>query len=188
VSFVLVVIVRLELKDIKGGELEQGYSCSLTDFPDLAMLAEEEGPRFREPLVFKLRLQKTGKFVEVDGRLDAVVGLNCGRCLQDFEQLLSDSFSVTFVPQVKDCDADEEVELEADELGLIPYVDETLELRDMLQEQLLMAVPISPLCKMTCNGLCPECGTNLNTETCDCTRKPFNNKFTALADMKFKKS
>jgi uncharacterized protein len=188
VSFALVVTVQLELKDIKGGELEQEYSCSLVDFPELNLFTEDGGPRFREPMVFKLRLQQTGKFVEVDGHLDAVVALSCGRCLQDFDLSLSESFSVTFVPRRKDNETDEEVELEADELGLVSYDDETLELRDTLQEQLLMAVPISPLCKKTCKGLCPECGTNLNIETCNCTRKPFNNKFTALAAMEFKKS
>ena len=180
--------MRLELKDIKGGELEQEYSCALADFPELSVFTEDEGARFSEPLEFKLRLQQTGKFVEVDGHLDAVVGLNCGRCLQDFDLSLSESFSVTFVPQLKDNETEEEVELGADELELVPYVDETLELRDTLQEQLLMAVPISPLCKETCKGLCPECGINLNIKKCDCTKKLFNNKFTALADIKFKKS
>lgn len=182
-----MVTLQLELKDIKGGELEQEYSCSLTDFPELNLFAKDGGPRFSEPLVFNLRLQKTGEFVEVDGHLDAVVNLNCGRCLQDFECSLSEPFSVTFVPRVEKNEIEEERELEVDELGLVTYVDETLELRDTLQEQLLILVPISPLCKQTCKGLCPECGTNLNVEVCNCTRKPFNNKFTALAGMEFKK-
>lgn len=180
--------MQLELKDIKGGELEQEYSCSLVDFPELNLFIEDGGPRFSEPLVFKLRLQKTGKYVEVDGHFDAVVGLSCSRCLQSFDQSLSESFSVTFVPQQKENATDEEVELKADELGLVAYEDETLELRDTLQEQLLMAVPISPLCQQDCKGLCPECGSNLNFETCHCSRKPFNNKFAALAAMEFKKS
>ena len=180
--------MQLELKDIKGGKLEQEYSCCLTDFPELNLLAKDGGPRFSEPLVFNLRLQKTGKFVEVDGHLDAVVSLNCGRCLQSFDQSLSESFSVTFVPRQKENETDEDIELKADELGLVAYNDETLELGDTLQEQLLLAVPISPLCQQDCKGLCPECGTNLNIETCHCSRKPFNNKFTALAGMEFKKS
>ncbi|SEA66853.1 uncharacterized protein SAMN05660420_02799 [Desulfuromusa kysingii] len=180
--------MQVELKDIKGGVLEQEYSCSLTDFPDLNMLAQVDGPKYLDPQVFKLRLQRTGKFVEVDGHLDAVVRLNCGRCLQDFEKTVSESFSVTFVPQVEDEEVDDEVELEADDLGLVVYAEETLDFRDTLQEQLLMAVPIKPLCAKTCQGLCPECGKNLNIEKCSCTKKPFNNKFTALAGIDFKKT
>ncbi|MFK5925277.1 MAG: DUF177 domain-containing protein [Desulfuromusa sp.] len=180
--------MRLDLKDIKGGELEQGYSCSLNDFPDISLLAEDGEPKFREPLAFQLRFQRTGKLVEVDGHLDAAVTLQCGRCLQSFERLLSEQFVLTFVPQSKDGQTEEEVELEADELGLVVYADETLELLEPLQEQLIIAVPISPLCKKTCQGLCPECGTNLNVKKCNCIRKPFNNKFTVLTDMNFKKS
>ncbi|WP_321370891.1 DUF177 domain-containing protein [uncultured Desulfuromusa sp.] len=180
--------MRLELKDIKGGMLEQDYSCTLDEFPDLINLVEKDAPKFQEPLVFKLRLQRTGKYVEVDGHLDAVVGLNCGRCLQDFELSLSESFSVTFVPRGNEDEPEEEIELDADELGLVTYVDETIELHDTLQEQLLMAVPISPLCHEGCRGLCPECGTNLNIEKCHCTGKIFNNKFNALAGIDFKRT
>ena len=178
--------MRLELKDIKGDGLEQAFSCTLPDFPELAALVAEGGPVFEGALTFELRFQRTGQFVEVDGHLEALVGLKCGRCLQGFEQPLSEFFSLTFIPQVDESECDEEVELEGEELGLIPYQDDIIELHDPLQEQLLMAIPIRPLCAESCCGLCPECGNNLNIDTCDCARKPFNNKFTALAGMNFK--
>ena len=180
--------MHLELKDIKGDGLEQVYTCALSDFPDLEAMVDEGGPVFNEPLIFKLRFQRTGQFVEVDGHFNAVVELKCGRCLQGFKQSLSEAFTLTFVPQSNDAESDEEeIELEAEELGLTPYSEETLKLRDPLQEQLLMAIPISPLCDKLCQGLCPECGGNRNNKACNCTRKPFNNKFTALAGMDFKK-
>ncbi|MEA3544802.1 MAG: DUF177 domain-containing protein [Thermodesulfobacteriota bacterium] len=180
--------MRLELKDIKGEGLEQGYSCSLSEFPDLSAIAEGGGPKFSEPLVFKLRLQRTGTFVEVDGCLDAVVTLKCGRCLQGFELPLSELFTLTFVPCLPgDNETEEEVELETGDLGLITYADEVLELQDPLQEQLLMAVPISPVCQSSCKGLCPECGTDLNVMRCGCVRTPFNSKFTVLANIDCKK-
>ena len=181
--------MQLELKDIKGGELEQEYSCSLDEFSDLAVIAKAGGPRFGEALFFQLRFQRSGQFVEVDASLEAVVELQCGRCLQDFKHPLAESFSLTFVPQPEDDESGEEdVELETNELGLIPYRDEILKLQEPLQEQLLMAVPISPICKASCRGLCPSCGVNLNIEKCDCVRKPFNNKFNILADIDFKKT
>ncbi len=181
--------MRLELKDLKEGLLEQEYSCGSKDFPVLSELADEADVRFREPLYFKLRLQKTGQIVEVDGSLSAAVGLKCGRCLQPFEQQLAADFALTFSPLVeREEDAAEEVELEADELGLIYYRDEILELREPLQEQLIMSVPIGPCCQEKCQGLCPECGTDLNKAKCTCAKKPFNNKFGALADLKVEKS
>ncbi len=181
--------MQLELKDIKGGELEQEYSCSSSEFPDLTVLAEEGGPKFNEPLYFRLRFQRLGQYVEVDASLKAVVVLQCGRCLQFFEQSLVESFSLTFVPQSESDEiTEEDVELATDDLGLITYQDDILRLQEPLQEQLLMAVPISPICKKSCRGLCPSCGMDLNIEECHCVRKPFNNKFNVLADIDFKKS
>ena len=181
--------MQFELKDIKGGELEQEYSCSLGEFPDLAVITEEGGPKFSEPLIFQLRFQRSGQFIEVDASLEAVVELQCGRCLQGFKQHLDESFSLTFVPHHKEDEAgEEEVELETSELGLIPYRDEVLKLQEPLQEQLLMAVPISPICKTSCRGLCPSCGMNLNIAECGCVRKTFNNKFNILANIDFKKT
>ncbi len=178
--------MKLELKDIKGGCLEQDYVFTLVDFPELQELAAEGAVVFHEPIKFHLRFQKSGLIVEVDGSLAATLTLSCGRCLGQYEQEISETFALTFTPDAKEHDAEEEIELEADELGLILYRDEVLELTDPLQEQLLMAIPISPLCRQECQGLCSECGVNLNVASCSCEKKIFNNKFSALAGMRLK--
>ncbi len=180
--------MRLELKDIKGGVLEQESQCSVADFPELISIAGQDGPTFRDPLTIRLRFQLTGQIVELDGHIDAVVTLRCGRCLEFFEHSVSESFSLTFTPHLDGVENEEELELDAEELGLTVYHDEALDLRDPLQEQLIMAIPISPLCSNGCQGLCPECGVNHNKDRCDCTGRPFNNKFTALSGIDFKKA
>lgn len=178
--------MRLELKDIKGGLYEQDYTCSLNDFPELLEMKEQGGPEFIEPLNFHLRFQKSGQIVELDGDLSTEIKLSCGRCLQPFVHKATESFALTFSPVPEQATDEEEVELEADELGLIIYQDEAIELIESLQEQLIMSIPISPLCSGGCQGLCSECGLNLNDDRCTCEKKPFNNKFSALADLKFK--
>ena len=45
---------------------------------------------------------------------------------------------------------------------------ETVNLWPLLREDLILAVPITVLCKEDCRGLCPSCGIDLNTSTCDC--------------------
>ena len=179
--------MRLELKDIKEGILEQEYSCSPDEFPELVTLAEEGGPQYHQPIMFRLRFQRIGQLVEVDGTLDATVRLKCGRCLEEFEQTVSETFSLTFTPQPDAMECDDEMELADEDLGLINYKDEILELHGPLQEQLILAIPISPLCGNKCQGLCPECGVNLNEQKCHCVRKVFNNKFTQLAGLDFTK-
>jgi uncharacterized protein len=179
--------MRLELKDIKGGVLEQDYSCTLNDFPDLIALAEEGGPQFEEPIAFHLRLQRTGQMVEVDGRVSATLQLSCGRCLKRFKQKVSDTFALTFSPLTEESPTEDEIELESEELGLIVYHDDILDLRGPLQEQLLMTIPISPVCDAGCPGLCHECGADLNIAQCGCKKKIFNNKFSVLADISLDK-
>lgn len=179
-------VMHLELKDIKGGVLEQEYTCSVADFPELRDMKEQGGPEFRGPLAFHLRFQKSGQIVELEGSFTAEIILNCGRCLQDFSRKVSESFALTFSPVAGEEADEEDVELDAEELGLITYKGETIELTGSLQEQLVMAVPIGPVCREACRGLCPECGRNLNDDSCHCERRPFNNKFSALAGLKLK--
>jgi uncharacterized protein len=38
----------------------------------------------------------------------------------------------------------------------------------LLREQFYLALPMKPLCREDCKGLCPQCGTNLNTGSCEC--------------------
>ena len=180
-------ILQLELKDIKSRGLEQEFSCAPKDFPELLELAAAGGPVFHDPIRFYLRLQRCGQLVETDGNFSAAVSLTCGRCLQPYVQALKESFSLTFAPCPEQPDYAEEVELEAEQLGLIYYTEnETLYLRAPLQEQLLLALPIRPLCQQDCRGLCPECGESLNAQQCGCVTKTFNNKFSVLADLKLK--
>jgi len=178
--------VRLELRELKDGCLEQLYCCSADEFSILLELQAEEQVKVVQPICFQLRLQKSGQIVEVDGQLQSRAGLVCGRCLQPFETDIRSDFALTFTPLVtqQEMTADEEVELDADELGLIYYKDETLDLLQPLQEQIIMALPIRPVCDPGCLGLCPECGCDLNKEKCSCVKQPFNNKFAALAGLK----
>lgn len=178
--------MRLEIKDIKGGVLEQDYSCTFADFPELKAMSDHGGPAFVEPFSFYLRFQRTGQLVELEGRVKADIHLSCGRCLKGFRLPVEDSFALTFSPVPQEGVDEEEVELDADELGLITYHDDVLDLRASLLEQLVMAVPISPVCRDECQGLCPECGLDLNDSHCSCEKKVFNNKFSVLAGLKLK--
>lgn len=184
--------MRLELKDIKDGSLRETLSYPVSDFPVLAEMEQRGEIGFGDPLRFELRFQKAGQLVEVDGHFETRVTLGCSRCLQDYTTELAGDFALTFTPyaeeQHAERDEEEEVELEADELGLVYYRDEVLELLPPLQDQLVMALPISPLCSDSCAGLCPECGCNLNEERCSCEKKVFNNKFSALAGLKIEPS
>ncbi|MFO7813128.1 MAG: DUF177 domain-containing protein [Pelovirga sp.] len=178
--------MQLELKHIKGGQLEQDYQCAVGDFPELQELANTGDCVYRDPIRLLLRFIQSGRMVEVSGHIQATLELTCGGCLGSFEYALAEDFDLTFVPEVEPTEPALEQELETDELGLIPYREDRLELLTPVQEQLLLAVPMHPLCSATCRGLCPVCGVDLNTSSCRCEKKIFNNKFGALAQIKGK--
>jgi uncharacterized protein len=62
-------------------------------------------------------------------------------------------------------------EVTEDDLDTAFYRDGVIDLRELVREQIYLLLPMKPLCKEACAGLCPVCGTNLNTGSCDCPRE-----------------
>jgi uncharacterized protein len=59
-------------------------------------------------------------------------------------------------------------------------IDFTADIRDAI----ILAIPIKILCREDCKGLCPQCGQNLNSETCNCVVKKVNPQWAALSTLK----
>ena len=64
------------------------------------------------------------------------------------------------------------------------YQEEGLVLEDVLREQVLLSLPARSLCRPDCQGLCPRCGRNLNTEPCTCEDTPSDPRWTALSELR----
>jgi len=105
----------------------------------------------------KVEISRTSEGLLFQGDFTAHVDSACVRCLMDHEQRLQTDFAelYTFESHVK-----EDTELVYPEDGLI-------DLGQILREYMLLEVPINPVCKEDCKGLCPVCGNDLNRETCD---------------------
>jgi uncharacterized protein len=52
-----------------------------------------------------------------------------------------------------------------------------VDLESLLREQIILMMPLKPLCVESCKGLCPQCGANLNRETCKCPAAAANSPF-----------
>ena len=61
-----------------------------------------------------------------------------------------------------------EIEVEEDDLTTAFYEHDTIDLGHLMREQMYLALPMKPLCRDDCRGLCPTCGANLNLGTCGC--------------------
>jgi uncharacterized protein len=104
--------------------------------------------------------------VFIVGTFSTVAKLSCCRCLEMIRLPLRSSFKYTFAPPPARCK--DEVELHAADLDFAYYEADVIDLDAVIFEQILLQIPIKPLCSDSCSGLCPHCGVNLNVTRCDC--------------------
>ena len=104
----------------------------------------------------------------VDGSSRFTADLNCSRCDEQAPFASNSEFHLRFRPRLHVA-GEEEVEIgTADELDVEFYAERAIPLRDLAAEQVLLSIPMKPLCDDNCLGLCPQCGTNRNLESCSC--------------------
>ena len=114
--------------------------------------------------------------------------LRCNRCLESFEKQAAPE--LTLILQVEEEEPrrgedgkDEEVELAEEELGFLRLSQPKLDLRSLMVEQIHLGLPMKPLCREDCAGLCSDCGIDLNRESCDCSAE-VDPRWAALASLK----
>jgi uncharacterized protein len=81
-------------------------------------------------------------------------------------------------------DEDEEVELSEEETRTGFFTGTRLAVGEILHEQILLALPMKALCRVDCKGLCPTCGTNLNSGDCKCPKEDFSPHMDTLLELK----
>lgn len=182
-------MLTVQIDEIRDAGLHLEGHLVPADLPALKELCEADLAQFPDPVHYRIDISRIADIIEVDGNLDSTLALSCGRCLEPYKTSFSARFSLAFTHQLPDVvdDDGEDVELSAEELGLILIETDTIDLTEPLQEQVMMALPIQPLCSESCRGLCPQCGINLNSEKCGCSAPVFDTRFAALKDFKVKK-
>ena len=113
------------------------------------------------------------------GQVQGPVLVPCSRCAEAFPLALDAPVDVTLRP-VSDLEAAEEHEIGEDELATEFYRGESLDMAALVREQCYLALPMKPLCRPDCRGLCPQCGTNLNQATCTCDPTWVDPRFAGL--------
>jgi uncharacterized protein len=163
-------------------QLQQPLEFSLEVESQHCHLPSDIG-EYLEPIHFDAHVRKVEEKVFITGRISAHIKMNCARCLQPHEERIDDTFEATYLPQPDIQEKEEEIELEEIDLDVSYYTGNSIALYDVLREQLLLLIPLKPLCKPDCAGLCPSCGKDLNTGTCHCNRRSVDPRLAVLEQL-----
>jgi uncharacterized protein len=117
-----------------------------------------------------VRVTRTAQGLLVQVKMAAKTAAECVRCLEDFNQPLEIDFTelYAFTPS------------SVTESGLLVPENGKIDLEPLVREEMLLAVPISPVCRPGCRGLCPVCGENLNQVHCQHEQEEIDIRLEAL--------
>lgn len=146
--------------------------------------AQEEGRLVDRALISGRLTPVEDEGICLLGHLQAKVEIACVRCLDLFVMEVDEDLDLLFLPQSANVGPgngkDEERELTENDLAVSFYSGDRIDLSQVLWEQVSFAIPMKPLCKEDCLGLCPECGTNLNHSKCSCDRDTVDPRLASL--------
>ena len=151
-------------------------------------LFSKSGIEFGDDFNTNIQVFRAADSVVFNGSLIGNLKLLCSRCGKPFTFPAERNFTSTYCKSSdKFKGIREEVKLTKDDLDLTFFSGEEVDLVDVLNEQIQLAIPYRPLCQEDCKGLCPYCGKDLNDSDCKCEKGSRSLKFSALRGIEIDK-
>lgn len=159
------------------GRREFDQQCWAFEFEQLELQDFLSG--FYESGRVRLFTQLVGRDYHMSGDLFAPLVLECSRCLERFRLPLKLELDWT-VRRVESPTPEEE--LTETEFEILPEAQD-LDFTARLREAIIFNLPVKPLCRADCRGLCPTCGQNLNVKECRCRREAADPRWDRLRQL-----
>ncbi|MEW5975229.1 MAG: DUF177 domain-containing protein [Acidobacteriota bacterium] len=105
--------------------------------------------------------------IRVRGHFATEIEVACSRCLEAVHLPLISDFD-QFYQSNAEHHLMGEIELSEKDTELGFFSGDCIDVSDIIREQILLALPMKPMCREDCLGLCPYCGKNRNLTACDC--------------------
>ncbi len=110
---------------------------------------------------------------------DAELHLSCARCLEGFQSTTHIDFEEEYQPSI-DIVSGKVSSVPSSDTAFIITQNHTVDLREAVRQNLVLAIELIPLCRDDCLGLCPSCGVNRNLESCSCPSSEGPSPFVVL--------
>jgi uncharacterized protein len=135
--------------------------------------------RVAAPVDLAFDIHKDKDQFRLAGSVKTTLELPCSRCLEPFTWPVDATFDLRYQPHARNT-GEGEREIEEDDLTTAFYENDTIDLGQMMREQFFLALPMKPLCRDECKGLCPACGINWNKGACNCSNQWEDPRLAAL--------
>jgi len=130
-------------------------------------------------------ITRTSGTVFIKGSFSALIDIDCSRCLERTSLPIGSNFTYTLIPAK--AETREDLELTPEELEISYYQGDFIDLAPIICEQIILQIPMRALCSEECKGLCPHCGINLNTSSCNCHLNIVDDRMAVLKNFKVNK-
>jgi uncharacterized protein len=152
----------IKLSDIEDKLVLKGEMNTLA-FKNL----EERQFAIESPVIFEVLIKKQDDNIRITGPVRSTAKMVCSLCLGEFSCSIDAYLDVELVPKGLIPQASD-IELRPDDLDIYYYEGDEIDLDPFIYDEVLLNLPVRPVCKEGCAGLCQSCGTNRNIESCSC--------------------
>ncbi len=171
--------MRYKIKDIGEGGVDLCVAVTeawlVSECPDASLGLSEAGVRLEG------RIEPAGDGYLLRGTLRGELTVPCARCLEPAPVTIESPMTVSFVER-EDPEEGEEAEAEGE---VVSFQHGVIDLGLPIRDEILLAVPMTAICRPDCAGICPVCGRNRNLTPCDCEKQALaTSKLGALAKIK----
>lgn len=135
------------------------------------IIYDEEEIEFLSPIEIKGTFKVIDDFLLFSGTLKSVLSLQCSRCLEKFDYPIQIELHEKFA---KNVNTNEDI---------IIINDDSIDFSQIIENNIILSLPIKKLCNENCKGLCMQCGTNLNYSTCNCENNNIDPRLEKLKDL-----
>ena len=162
-------LMRLDIEDIL---VESGLSKSF----EIEFTADDAGIAandciFDKPVLLTAEVSNIKRIIRIKGSISTEYTTFCARCLKPVKEKISARIDEEF----SNTDA-------SSGDWLYTYTGKTIVLDDVINDAIILKIPIRRLCREDCRALCPKCGKDLNYGSCDCDTAVYNEQFDVLRE------
>ncbi len=169
--------MRIELENLEGGRGDFAHVYQTEQLNPV-----DERVQLAEPAAVTGKVRIAGTEVFINGHIETRARVECDRCLKQVELPVSADFALEYITG-HDYESTSVAELMEDEMSVSVFDGESIDVDEIVKEQILLSVPTRTLCQAECKGICPNCGADKNAGDCNCEPNQGDPRWTALRSL-----